>query len=214
MRYLKFTLLTLLASLFIGISPAHSFSFDWGDGDDYFHPYWGSPYFRTWNPYYFTPQLNYFDRSAMVRERQEVMGNHYDTMTRLADLLYGKYGFDRAEAIQLARKIELTSGAALTNNFHPGAVRSFDSRTTPAFWGNEKTFRANAQALQAAAGDLADELAKTPTEAEGAVFLNRSRGRYGDEEQREALSPAVWEKFNTMSNICESCHRSFRGPRW
>lgn len=216
MRHLKMTLLASVASLFIGICSAHAFSFDFGDDDDYYHypGGWGGPIYRPVTPYLYPPQLNYFDRSKLVRQRQDRMDRHYDAMTELGELLYGKYGFDRAEAIQLARKIELTSGAALTKNFHPGAIRQSDSRTTPAYWGNEKTFRAYAKALQAAAADLAVELQKQPTAEEGAVFLPKSSMSYGDQEETTPVSPAIWDKYNTLSNACEICHTNFRGHRW
>jgi cytochrome c556 len=211
MQYLKMTLICVLIALLGGTGAVQAFSFDFGDDDDYYyHPYW-RPYYQPWASY-FPPQLPSFDRSAMVRERQQLMDNHMDAMTRLRELLYGKHGFDRAEAIQLARKIELTSGIALTRNFHPGAVREFDSRTTPAFWGNEQTFKANAQALQAAAKDLATELEKQPAAGEGTVYLPKRWT--ADGEDKAAVSAAIWEKYNTLSNTCESCHRSFRGSRW
>ena len=214
MQQLKITLLALVVTLFSGIGSVQAFSFDFGDDDDfYYNPYW-RPYFRPWVPYYYPPQINTFDRSRMVQRRQELMQENVDAMTRLRELLYGKYDFDRAEAIKLARKIELTSGNALTENFHPGAVRDFDSRTTPAFWGNEQNFKANAEALKAAAGALANELGKQPKAEEGAVFLPKRGAGYGENQEKAAVSPDVWQKFNELSNTCESCHRSFRGRRW
>ena len=219
MQYLKWTLLTLLATLLIASSTALAFSFDFGDGDDYYYrPWWGGPYgqpyYQPWRPYFYPPQLPSFDRHEMVRERQNLMDDHMDAMEMLKEQLYGDYGFDRAEAIRMARKIELTSGTALTRNFHPGAVRQSDSRTTPNYWGNEQTFKANAEALRAAAADLANELAKKPTAKEGAVFLTPRFREDNDAADKTAVSPAIWEKFNTLSNTCESCHRSFRGRRW
>lgn len=213
MQYFKSTLLALLALIVTSAGSVQAFSFNFSDGDDY--PYWwgGSPFYRPWGHFY-PPQLPHYDRLTMVRERQEMMGQEMDAMTRLRDLLYGKYGFDRAEAIQLARKIELTSGAALTSNFHPGAVRQYDSRTTPAYWGNEQTFKAHAEALKAAAASLAAELEKKPTEEQGAVYLSTGRTEYGAPDDKTPVSPAIFEKFNTLSNTCEGCHDNFRGHRW
>jgi cytochrome c556 len=114
----------------------------------------------------------------------------------------------------MARKIELTSGTALTRNFHPGAVRESGSRTTPGYWGNEQQFKANAEALKAAAADLANELAKQPKSGKGAVLLAPRFRDDNNAPQKTAVSPAIWEKFNTLSNTCESCHRSFRGRSW
>ena len=172
MRYFKSTLFTLFTFFFIGLSDAQAFSFDFGDDDYYYPPYAGPVYNRWYGPppgyyrprpfFYRHPQLPSYDSSSMVRKRQRVMSEHDNTMNRLYDMLYGNYGFDRAEAVKLSRKIEVTSGSALTDNFHPGAVADYRSRTSPAFWGNEQTFKANAQALQAAAQDLAAELSKKP----------------------------------------------------
>lgn len=224
MRYLNSTLLTFLAFFLIGASDSRAFSFDFGDDDYYHHPYaghayspWYAPppnYYRP-PPVYFHPQLPSYDSSSMVRKRQRVMSDHDDAMNRLYEMLYGRYGFDRAEAIKLANKINVTSGSALTGNFHPGAVADYRSRTTPAFWGNEQTFTANAQALQAAAKDLATELSKQPTAEEGAVFLPKRGASFDDDSTQGApVSARVWEKFNTLSNTCENCHNRFRGPSW
>lgn len=203
----------LLILFLLAVTPvnlANAFTFDFGDND--YHPYWGNPYLRPVTPYYYMPQLPMYDRSTLVRRRQEQMGNNADAMGEIRELLYGRYGFDRGEAIKLAKKIELTSGQALTRNFHPGAVRDMNSHTTPTYWGNEETFRANAQALQQAARELAQELEKTPTAEEGAVFLNK-RWPAG-EEDRAAVSASVWDKYNNLSKTCNSCHHSFRGPSW
>ncbi len=215
MRHLQKILLTFLVFFFIGISSAQAFSFDFGDDDDYY-PYWG-PGYSQWGPppTYFYPRLSSYDRSTMVQQRQQMMGLHDKTVDRLAELLYGSNGFDRAEAIKLARKIELTSGLALTSNFHPDAVAAYRSRTTPVLWGNEQTFKANALALQAAAIDLAKELEKQPTVAEGAVYLPKRSRSFGPEESETVpVSAGIWEKYNALSNVCVSCHSSFRRRGW
>jgi cytochrome c556 len=209
------TLLTFLVFFFMGISNAQAFSFDFGDDDDYY-PYWG-PAYSPWGPppTYYYPRLPGYDRSAMVQKRQQMMGLHDNTVDRLGELLYGSYGFDRAEAIKLARKIELTSGLVLTSNFHPGAVAAFRSHTTPALWGNERTFKANALALQAAAIDLAKELEKQPTAEEGAVYLPKRSRSFGPEESETVpVSAGIWEKYNALSNVCIVCHNGFRGRDW
>lgn len=224
MQHTKLTLLTFFVLMFAVMSDAQAFSFDFGDDDDYYHPYYGRPAYNPWygppvNYYrprvFYHPQLNMYDSSTMVRKRQQVMTDHENAMDRLYEMLYGSYGFDRAEAIKLARQIEVTSGSAMMGNFHPGAVADFRSRTAPSYWGNEQTFKANASALQAAANDLALELAKKPTAEEGAILLPRRGGSYESEDtEKVPVSAAIWEKFNLLSYSCESCHSSFRGPRW
>ncbi len=213
MQHIKNTLLTFLVFFFFGMNSAQAFSFDFGDDDDY--PYWGHPYSPWVVPSVYYPRIPSYDRSTMVRNRQDIMDTHDETMNQLRELLYGRYGFDRAVAIKLARKIELISGTALTGNFHPDTVSTFSSRTTPNLWGNEQAFKANAQALQAAAKDLARELEKQPTAEEGAVSLPRRSIAYRrDEPETVTVSAGIWEKFNTLSNVCVSCHTGFRRPGW
>ncbi|MEN8213967.1 MAG: cytochrome c [Pseudomonadota bacterium] len=216
MRHLNRTLLTFFVCFLISMSSAQAFSFNFGDDDD-FYPYWGRGYIPWFGPplYGYYPRLPRYDRNTMVRKRQWRMVTHDETMDRLGELLYDKYGFDRGEAIKLARRIEMTSGLALTTNFHPGAVAAYRSRTTSSLWGNEQTFEAMAQALQAAAKELAKELEKQPTAEEGAVYLPRRRSRFDrDEVETVPVSAGIWEKFNALSNICASCHSRFRGPDW
>jgi len=214
MRHIKNTLLTFLVFYFLGISSAQAFSFNIGDDDDY--PYWGYPY-SPWvaPPVFYFPRIPSYDRSTMVQNRQRIMDTHDETMNELRELLYGRYGFDRAVAIKLARKIELTSGSVLAGNFHPDTVTTYSSRTAPTLWGNEQTFKANAQTLQVAARNLAKELEKQPSAGEGAVYLpRRSIGFDRNEPDTIPVSAEIWKKFNTLSNVCASCHSSFRGPNW
>lgn len=196
----------LLFVLLAALSTAHAFTFNFNYED---YPNDGPPQYRAW----FSPsQVNSYDRSSMVDGRQRMMNYRDNTMGRLGNILYSKTLFDRAEAIMLTRQIELSAGSALSNSFHPGVVASFHSRTTPAFWGNEARFKANAQKLQAAAQELAFELEKKPSAEEGAVYLSNADSE--DKTVGIAVSPKIWEKYNTMSSICEHCHNNFRGPSW
>ena len=148
----------------LGASNVQAFSFSIDDDDDYYRPYWGAPYggpgwgappawgapayFEPWvtpPQRFWYPRLPNYDRSRMKQERQRDMGNFDSVMNELRDMLYGNADFDRTRAIQLARKIEATSGQAMTGNFHPGAVVTMGSHTSPKLWGNEEAFRANAE---------------------------------------------------------------------
>lgn len=235
MRNLKKNLIagTIGLVLFSG-GPVQAFSFSIDNDDDYYHPFLGAPYggpwggVQTWNPpttsqpwmtpprQFWYPRLPSYDRSRMKQDRQRHMGNFDDAMNELRDMLYGSSDFDRTRAVQLTRKIEATSGQAMTGNFHPGSVVTMGSRTSPKLWGNEEAFQAKAGALKAAAADLAEELAKKPSDAEGALYLGKRSEKFGQAGERKevAVSPQIWKKFNLLSETCVACHSVFRGPNW
>lgn len=199
------------AALLVTAGAATAFSFgdsNFSFGDD---DYWGGPY---WNPYG-VPRLPSYDRAKLRMQRQQMMRDHVEALNDLGDMLYSRYSnyFDRDKAIDLARRIQSGAGPILMGSFHPGAIATDGSRTTPAFWGNEDAFKANADALQATAGALVDELQKVPGKGEKAIYL--SRGPFGDNAGKtEAVSPAVWDRFQDVANTCRGCHAGFRGPRW
>ena len=207
-----FKLLTIsfpVISLFLYSGASQAFSFDFGDDHP---PTWIETYGQPAPRYYYHPQINSFDRSRMIENRQNRMQRRATTMNQLSDLLSGRYGFDREKAIRLARGIEQSAGHALSRNFHPGAVIDDYSRTTRSLWGNEEMFRQNATSLQTAAKELAEELAKEPTREEGAVYMRAQRKRGEDTASSIAVSPKIWEKVSAVANTCNSCHRSFRSP--
>ena len=209
MKLLKLLpLSTFMMALTMSSGTVQGFSFDFDNDDG--PPSWVESYWQP-APRYYYPQMNSFDRSRVVEGRQRHMQRRASTMSQLSNLLSGRYGFDRAQAVRLARNIERSAGWALTRNFHPGAVIDSDSRTTRSLWGNEQMFRSNAETLQSAARALAEELEKTPNEEEGAVYL-RTRSKPGDGVTTEAFSSQVWQKYSDVSNPCHSCHHNFRSP--
>ena len=210
MRLFKLLIVSFpMISLALYSGTSQAFSFDFGDDHP---PTWIETYGQPAPRYYYHPQINSFDRSRMIDRRQGRMQRRATTMNQLSDLLSGRYGFDREQAIRLARGIEQSAGHALSRNFHPGAVIDDYSRTTRSLWGNEETFRQYAVSLQTAAKELAEELAKEPTQEEGAVYLRAPRERGEGEVSSVAVSPKVWEKYSAVSSTCNSCHRSFRSP--
>jgi cytochrome c556 len=231
MRTLNTILSAGLIGLALGAAGSAQAGFSFGDDDHWRgpgwgNPYWGAPYaapgwgypaYSPWGappPYYLPPRLDSYDRSMMRLGRQRQMGRHSDAMDELGDMIYGRYRFERAEALELARQIEAGAGNALMRNFHPGAIATDGSHTTPAFWGNEATFKANADALQAAARALADELEKgleTAQEVDESAQTSRYNRRWRDDEP---VPPEVRKKFNQVSNACRACHATFRGPEW
>lgn len=222
MRHFNKPLISLIAAtLLTAAGSAQAFSF--GDssfsfGDDYYRGPYGSPYAGPGyggNPYWIPPQMSTYDRSVMRMNRQKLMRDHAEALDDLGEMLNGRFGqsFDRDKAIQLAHRIESASGPALTQYFHPGAVAASGSHLSPAYWGNEKAFSANADTLQATATALATALAKVPDKDEKAVYL--SKGRFGEDANKKvAVSPDVWQRFQETSNACRGCHASFRGPSW
>ena len=221
---MRFSLKTALAfpivTLLIGMNSAMAFSFGSDDDDDWWrYSYYGNPNQPWVTPsgmmYY--PRMPYFERNRMVDSRQWQMESKRRAMQEIGDMIYGQGGFDRTRAIQLARTIEATAGQALGKDFHPGSVASHRSRTTFSLWRHRDVFDANAAALKAAANDLAQELAKQPTVEEGAVMLKqRPDDPYAQPTGKQvAVSGDVWAKYNEVSNICDHCHRDYRGPeRW
>jgi len=235
MKHLKKTLLACAAGVTLLGAGSVQAGFSFGDsnfnfGNGYYlygaNPYWGGPAYGApaWGPVYRPgvwappaygyPWLSSFDRSTMKHRRQEQMSDHHEAMNDLRDMMYTDQGFDRTKAVQIARKIEATSGESLTGNFHPGSVVTTGSHTTLALLNNQEAFKANAQALQAAAAALAEELAKRPTAEEGAIYLPKERAYGKEEPETEAVSPQIWEKFTALSDTCVACHSNFRGRGW
>ncbi len=211
--------LIIVTSLLL-TSSVQAFSFSMSDHHHprwHGYPYWASPYWAGpgYAPWHMPPRLSGYDRLRMKHRRQRQMDNHEDAMESLNDMLFGGFGFDREKAIKLARKIQSSSGAALSGNFHRGSIATSGSRAAPSIWGNEESFKANAKVLQETAKALALELGKRPTAEEGAVFLKTGAPYKAPKDRKdEPVSPAVWEKFNDLSDACFACHMRFRGYEW
>jgi cytochrome c556 len=148
------------------------------------------------------------------------MHDHKVAMQSVGRMLSGKSTFNRAEAVDLVRAIEASAGESLAQLFKPG-----DSRRSPlsrARIDDMDTFKANAEALKAAAGELADELEKEPSAKDiragqamspgwnssmrrgtgGAYSRGRSEGG--------AVTTEVYTAFNKLLGTCNGCHESFR----
>ena len=179
---------------------------------------WGRPgYYPPPPGNYYYPRVSPYDRNTMRQRRQAQMSNHDDAMDGLADMLFGKFRFERDEAIELAREIEMSAGQNLLRNFHPGAVATHDSRTAPTLWGNEKAFKSYVDALNTAAAALVKELEKRPKEGEGAMYPRQSKGfeyRRSFGNDAEPISSEVFTKFNEVAATCQTCHSYFRIPGW
>lgn len=217
MRDFKKSLLgAVLGATVLSATSAHAFSFDFGD-DDYY-PAWGAPMYGAPPGYYLPPRLPSYDRQSLKMNRQEMMSDHQDALNELSAMLYGGKGFDRSEAVQLARKIQSGSGIKLSRNFHPGAVVTSGSRALPSVWQNQDAFKGYADNLSLAAGELAKALVIQP-KPENAILLRKRDVAFsckkGDEAcTKVAVDPSVWEKFNNLSATCEGCHVGFRGFGW
>lgn len=188
----------------------------WG-GPAWGGPTWGAPgYYRPPAGYFYPPpRINSYDRTTMKLRRQGLMGRHDDAMDSLADMLYGRYRFDREDAIDYARQIENDSGLNMVRDFHPGSVVTDGSHTAPTLWGNEQTFRANADTLKVAAEALRKELEKQPKEGEGVMYPRRDKGfdyRPRSGTENDPISTGVFDKFNDLAATCIACHSYFRIP--
>lgn len=214
----KFKNLSLYAAiltlpLFTGLAHGFNFDFDdfdFGDDDDDRYPGWIEAPGQPTPRYGYYPQMKSIDRSRMVYYRQRQMQNLASAMTRLRDQISGRDDFDRAHTIKLAEYIASQSGDSLLRNYHPGSVMDDDSRTTRALWGNEELFKSSAAKTRDAAKALAAELAREPTKEQGAVYLRTDRRGRGADAETAAVSADLRNKFDELSNSCNSCHRSFR----
>lgn len=217
MRSFKKTLLSgVVGATLLSTAGVHAFSFDIGDDDHY--PVWGAPGYGPPPGYYLPPRLPSYDRHAMKMARQEMMSNHQEALNELSAMLYGGKGFDRSEAVKLARYIQSGSGIALQRNLHPGSVVTSGSRALPSVWQNPEGVKAYADALSAAAGGLAEALVIQPP-PEKAILLPRRDAAFACKDDDEAckqvaVDPSVWKKFNDLSATCEGCHVGFRGFGW
>ena len=155
-------------------------------------------------------------------ERQREMHDHKAAMRSVGRMLSGRRTFDRAEAVGLVREIEASAGENLTRLFKSG-----DSRRSPlsrARVDDMDTFKANAEALKVAAGELADVLEKVPSAKDirtGQAMSpgwNRSmrRGIGGPYSRGRtdsgAVATEVYGAFTKLIGTCNGCHANFRTP--
>ncbi len=194
----------------------------WGgpwDGD------WGGPGGGPWGggPYY--PYGGYGGRD-LIHQRQVEMRDHEQAMRDVGHMLSGRRPFDRVEATRLAREIEATAGENLWRMFRPGDWR-MGSRSSSIIWGDMDRFKSHAEALKAAAGQLADELEKRPTAEEyaggKAVVPDWRLERYGAApweggpysrwgNRGGAVTKEVYDAYLKLEDTCHGCHANFRSP--
>jgi cytochrome c556 len=148
------------------------------------------------------------------------MHDHKAAMQSVARMLSGRRTFDRAEAVDLVREIEASAGENLTQLFKPG-----DSRRSPlsrAKIDDMDTFKANAEALKEAAGELADELEKEPSaedirtgKAMSPGWGRSMRRGIGDHYSRGrseggAVTTEVFGAYTKLLGTCNGCHENSR----
>ena len=187
--------------------------------------YWGGPWAGPWGgpgPWHGPGYLHRGHDVARERthERQSEMHDHKAAMHAVGRMLSGKSTFNRAEAVYLVRQIEASAGENLTQLFKPG-----DSRRSPlsrARVDDIDNFKANAEALKAAAGELANELEKEPSAEDirtGQAMSpgwNRSmrRGIGGPSgrgrSEGGAVTMEVYGAFTKLLGTCNGCHENFR----
>ena len=196
--------------------------------------YWGDPRGGPWSepgggggpwsePGY--PYSGYGPGLDRTHERQSEMHDHKAAMQSVARMLSGRRTFDRAEAIGLAREIEASAGENLVQLFKPGDWRK--SPLSRARIGDDmETFKAYAEALKEAAGELADELEKQPSAEDiraGRAWSpdwRRSRRGWGMGDdpygrwrnEGGAVTKEVFDAYTNLSATCRGCHANFRSP--
>ena len=186
--------------------------------------YWGDPRGGPWSEPGYPYSSGYGPGLDRTHERQSEMHDHKAAMQSVARMLSGRRTFDRAEAIGLAREIEASAGENLVPLF-----KASDRRRSPlsrARIGDDmETFKAHAEALKEAAGELADELEKQPSAEDisaGRAWSQdwrRSRrgGGMGDPYSRwrnegGAVTKEVFDAYTKLRATCHGCHANFRSP--
>lgn len=189
----------------------------------YWGPSWGGPWSEPgwgggpWSePGY--PYGGYGQSLDRMHERQREMRDHRAAMQSVARMLSGQRNFDRAKAIGLAREIEASAGENMARLFKPGDWQR--SPLTRARIGDEmETFKANADALKQAAGELADALEKQPSAEDvsaGRAWspdwgMGGPHSRWRNE--RRAVTQQVFDAYTKLRATCHGCHANFRSAR-
>jgi cytochrome c556 len=179
----------------------------WGGGP-WSEPGWGG---GPWSDYPFSGYGRTLDQ---MHERRDEMHDHKAAMQDVARMLSGRRTFDRAKAIGLARQIEASAGENLTRLFEPGGRRM--GPFSRARIGDMESFKANAEALKLAAGELADALEKQPSPED--ISAGRAwspdwsmRGPYSRwRSEGEAVPQEVFEAYTKLRATCHGCHANFR----
>jgi len=183
----------------------------WGGGP-LSQPGWGG---GPWSEPGF-PSSGYGGALDRTHERQSAMLDHKAAMQAVARMLSGRRSFDRAEAVGLARQIEASAGDNLTRSFAPGDWRRSPLSRARIAPGDMETFKANADALKQAAGELADALEQQPSAEDvraGRAWSPNWRmgGPYsGWGNEGGAVTPEAFAAYRRLQATCYSCHANFR----
>jgi len=195
--------------------------------------YWDDPWGGPWSepgggggpwsePGY--PYSGYGPGLDRTHERQGEMQDHRVAMRSVGRMLSGRRTLDRAEAISLAREIEASAGENLVQLF-----KASDQPRSPlsrARIGDEmETFKAHAEALKVAAGELADALQTQPSAEDiraGRAWSPdwyRSRRGWGTVDpyrrwgsEGGAVTKEVFDAYTKLRATCHGCHANFRSP--
>jgi cytochrome c556 len=122
-------------------------------------------------------------RPAWVKERVDLMKRQQKDMTLIGDMAKGKTKFDAAKAAAAAQ--DLASTTKRIPELFPEGSDGKPSEGLPAIWQEWDRFTGHAKDAEAAANELAALLKDTS----------------GNE----------WKTgFKKVTNVCKSCHESFR----
>ncbi len=196
----------------------------WGDpwGGPWSEPGWGGgpwsepgrgggPWSESGYPY-----SGYGLALDRMHERQQGMRDHRAAMQSVARMLSGRRAFDRAKAIGLARAIEASAGENLVQLFQPGDWRSSPLSRARIGGDDLETFKANAEALKEAAGELANALEKQSSAEDiraGHAWSPHwgTGGPYrGWRNEGGAVTQQVFDAYTKLRATCHGCHANFR----
>lgn len=122
------------------------------------------------------------EATGVVKERMDLMERQKDDMKVIVPMAKGQVPFDAEKAAEAAHDIELT--AKKIHELFPEGTGGHPSEAKPDVWTKWEEFTENAEALGAAAKDLAVAL--------------------------EAGAPDWKAKFKGVIDACKTCHKTFR----
>lgn len=125
--------------------------------------------------------------TGIVKERMDAMEMLQNAMKSVGTMMQGATGYDAERVRKAASILANHSGKAMTKLFPEGSIKK-PSEARPAIWKDWKAFSADADRLNALAGQLSDAAS----------------------EDDAVMPQTVKSAFIEIGRTCSSCHEKFR----